>query len=69
LTVGLSLRSIRSQQESTTLSLLAGPIVLPNNDIEEAVAEIDREGRADRTEITYDPGSLEQELSWFSDSK
>jgi len=65
LTVGLSLRSIRSQQESTTLSLLAGPIVLPNNDIEEAVAEIDREGRADRTEITYDLGSLEQELSWF----
>ena len=65
LTVGLSLRSIRSQQESTTLSLLAGPIVLPNNDIEEAVAEIDREGRADKTEISYDLGNLEQEFAWF----
>jgi len=65
LTVGLSLRSIRSQQESTTLSLLAGPIVLPNNDIEEAVAEIDREGRADKTEISYDLGNLEQEFARF----
>ena len=65
LTVGLSLRSIRSQQESTTLSLLAGPIVLPNNDIEEAVTEIDREGRADKTEISYDLGHLEQEFAWF----
>jgi len=65
LTVGLSLRSIRSQQESTTLSLLAGPIVLPNNDIEEAVAEIDWEGRADRTEISYDLGNLEQGFPWF----
>lgn len=65
LTVGLSLRSIRSQQESTSLSLLAGPIVLPNNDIAEAVAEIDREGRADKTEISYDLGNLEQEFAWF----
>ena len=65
LTIGLSLRSIRSQQESTSLSLLAGPIVLPNNDIEEAVAEIDREGRAEKTEISYDLGNMEQEFSWF----
>ena len=65
LTLGLGLRSIRSQQESNTLSLLAGPILLPNNDVESIVDEIDREGRADKTEITYDLGDLEQQFSWF----
>lgn len=65
LTLGLGLRSIRSQQESTTLSLLAGPILLPNNDVESIVDEIDREGRADKTEITYYLGDLEQQFSWF----
>ena len=65
LTLGLGLRSIRSQQESTTLGLLAGPILLPNNDVESIVDEIDREGRADKTEITYDLGDLEQQFSWF----
>ena len=65
LTLGLGLRSIRSQQESTTLGLLAGPILLPNNDVEFVVDEIDREGRADKTEITYDLGDLEQQFSWF----
>ncbi len=48
-----------------TLSLLAGPIVLPNNDIEIVMDEIDRDGRADKTEITYDLGDLEQQFSWF----
>ena len=65
LTLGLGLRSITSQQDSTTLSLLAGPILLPNNDVESIVDEIDREGRADKTEITYDLGDLEQQFSWF----
>ena len=65
LTLGLGLRSIRSQQESTTLGLLAGPILLPNNDVESIVDEIDREGRADKTEITYYLGDLEQQFSWF----
>jgi hypothetical protein len=65
MTIGISLRSVRSQQESMTLSLLAGPIVLPNNDIEIVMDEIDRDGRADKTEITYDLGDLEQQLSWF----
>lgn len=65
LTLGLGLRSIRSQQESNTLSLLAGPILLPNNDVESIVDEIDREGRADKSEITYDLGDLEQQFSWF----
>ena len=65
LTLGLGLRSIRSQQESNTLSLLAGPILLPNNDVESIVDEIDREGRADKTEITYYLGDLEQQFSWF----
>ena len=65
LTLGLGLRSIRSQQDSTTLSLLAGPILLPNNDVESIVDEIDREGRADKTEITYYLGDLEQQFSWF----
>jgi hypothetical protein len=65
MTIGISLRSVRSQQESMTLSLLAGPIVLPNNDIEIVMNEIDRDGRADKTEITYDLGDLEQQLSWF----
>jgi len=65
LTLGLGLRSITSQQNSTTLSLLAGPILLPNNDVESIVDEIDREGRADKTEITYYLGDLEQQFSWF----
>ena len=65
LTLGLGLRSITSQQDSTTLSLLAGPILLPNNDVESIVDEIDREGRADKSEITYDLGDLEQQFSWF----
>lgn len=65
MTVGLSLRTVRSQQESTSLSLLAGPIVLPNNDIQAVVNEIDRNGRADKTEITYDLGDLEQQFAWF----
>ena len=65
LTLGLGLRSITSQQDSTTLSLLAGPILLPNNDVESIVDEIDREGRADKTEITYYLGDLEQQFSWF----
>ncbi len=65
MTVGVSLRSVRSQQESMTLSLLAGPIVLPNNDVEAVLDEIDRNGRADKTEITYDLGNLEQQLAWF----
>lgn len=65
LTVGISLRSVRSQQKSTSLSLLAGPILLPNNDVEVVVDEIDRNGRADKTEITYDLGELEQPLAWF----
>ncbi len=65
LTVGMSLRSVRSQQETTSLSLLAGPIMLPNNDIENVVDEIDREGRVDKTEITYDLGRLEQQFAWF----
>lgn len=65
LTLGLGLRSIRSQQDSTTLSMLAGPILLPNNDVESIVDEIDREGRADKTEITYYLGDLEQQFSWF----
>jgi hypothetical protein len=65
LTVGLSLRSVRSQQESTTLSLLAGPIVMPNDDVAIVMDEIDRNGRADKTEITYDLGILEQQFGWF----
>jgi len=65
LTVGMSLRSIRSQQETTSLSLLGGPIMLPNNDIENVVDEIDREGRVDKTEITYDLGKYEQQFAWF----
>lgn len=65
ITVGVSLRSIRQQQESMSLSLLAGPIVLPNNDVEIVMDEIDRDGRADKTEITYDLGDLEQQFSWF----
>jgi len=65
LTVGMSLRSVRSQQETTSLSLLAGPIVLPNNDIEKVVNEIDREGRVDKSEITCDLGRLEQQFAWF----
>jgi len=64
-TVGLSLRSVRSEQESMSLSLMAGPIVLPNDDVEVVVDEIDRDGRADKTEITYDPGNLEQQFAWF----
>ena len=65
LTVGMSLRSIRSQQETTSLSLLGGPIMLPNNDIENVVDEIDREGRVDKAEITYDLGKYEQQFAWF----
>ncbi len=64
-TVGIGLRSVRSQQETTSLSLLAGPIVLPNKDVELVVGEIDQIGRADVTEITYDLGKLEQEFAWF----
>ncbi len=48
-----------------SLSLLAGQIVLPNNDVEFVVDEIDRNGRADKTEITYDLGKLEQQFAWF----
>ena len=65
MTVGISLRSIKSQQESMTLGLLAGPIMLPNNDVEVVVDEIDRDGRADKTEITYDLRNLEQQFAWF----
>jgi hypothetical protein len=65
ITVGVSLRSVRSQQESMTLSLLAGPIVLPNKDVEIVMDEIDRDGRADKREITYDLGDLEQQFAWF----
>jgi len=65
LTLGLGFRSTGSQQESNSLSLLAGPVVLPNKDVESVVNEIDREGRADKTEITYDLGNLEQHFSWF----
>lgn len=65
LTVGVSLRSVRSQQESMSLSLLAGPIVLPNDDVENVIDEIDRNGRADKSEITYDLGKLEQQFAWF----
>ena len=65
LTVGMSLRSVRSQQETMSLSLLAGPIVLPNNDVEVVVDGVDRNGRADKTEITYDLGRLEQQFAWF----
>ncbi len=65
ITVGVSLRSVRSQQESMTLSLLAGPIMLPNNDVEIVMDKIDRDGRADKTEITYDLGDLEQQFAWF----
>ena len=65
LTVGVSLRSIRSHQETTTLSLLAGPIVLPNNDVAVVVDEIDRDGRVEKTEITYNLGKLEQQFAWF----
>ncbi len=65
LTVGISLRSVRSQQESITLSILAGPIMLPNNDVKNVIDEIDQNGRADRFEITYDLGELEQQFAWF----
>ncbi len=65
LTLGISLRSIRQQQESMSLSLLAGPILLPNNDVEVVVDEIDRDGRADKTELTYDLGKLQDQFSWF----
>jgi len=65
LTLGVSLRSISSQQETTSLSLLAGPILMPNNDVEVVVDEIDRNGKADKTEITYDLGNLEQQFSWY----
>lgn len=65
ITVGVSLRSIRQQQESMSLSLLAGPILLPNNDVEVVVDEIDRDGRADKTELTYDLGKLQDQFSWF----
>jgi len=64
-TLGIGLRSINTQQESNSLSLLAGPIVLPNNDVVIVTDEIDREGRADKTEITYDLGDLGTEFSWF----
>lgn len=65
LTVGIGARSVGSQQESTTLSLLAGPILLPNNDVEAVMEEIDRIGKADKTEITCDLGDLEPQFSWF----
>lgn len=65
LTLGISIRPITTRQESNTLSLLAGPILLPNNDVESIVNEIDREGRADKTEITYDLGNLGQQFTWF----
>lgn len=63
--LAINLRGIYSNQESATLSLLAGPIVLPNDDVRSVVDEIDRNGRADKTEVTYDLGDLDSGFAWF----
>ena len=63
--LAINLRGIHSNQESATLSILAGPIVLPNDDVRSVVDEIDRNGRADKTEITYDLGDLDSGFAWF----
>lgn len=39
--------------------------MLPNNDVAAVMDEIDRDGRVDKTEITYNLGKLEQQYSWF----
>ena len=64
-TLGIGLRSINSGSQSATLSVLAGPILLPNNDVAAAVHEIDRNGMVDKAEITYDLGDLKPDFSWF----
>lgn len=62
---GISLRSIEAFKERNSLSLLAGPILMPNHDTASALEELDRDGFVDKTEATVELGNLQEQFAWF----